>query len=259
MAAFHRLGLRAAARSPGRLFRRAAARTTLARWPAPLISDPSQRHFLARYATDRGFLDQEAGLHTAEDAAATANLAVRVDGLRRDRRLHRGHPIWRGRGSVPAAGGCRVEDRAAPRRGRHPPSPRVAARPDGLDRALRGGRPVAERALSGDRRRPGPWCRGSSTAGRTSRANLAGRRFEEAAFRGVDAWACSPTRSATAARTKRSFALEHGTGAHPLTSEASSARTRSATAAASSSDSYFVRGQKKPRRPSFFTRGTTWQ
>jgi len=42
-----------------------------------VISDPAQRHFLARYATDRGFLDQEAGLHTAEDAAATANLAVR--------------------------------------------------------------------------------------------------------------------------------------------------------------------------------------
>ncbi len=42
-----------------------------------VISDPEQRHFLARYATDRGFLDQEAGLHTAEDAAATANLAVR--------------------------------------------------------------------------------------------------------------------------------------------------------------------------------------
>ena len=42
-----------------------------------VLSDPAQRHFLARYATDRGFLDQEAGLHTAEDAAATANLAVR--------------------------------------------------------------------------------------------------------------------------------------------------------------------------------------
>jgi GT2 family glycosyltransferase len=42
-----------------------------------VVSDPDQRHFLARYATDRGFLDQEAGLHTAEDAAATASLAVR--------------------------------------------------------------------------------------------------------------------------------------------------------------------------------------
>ena len=42
-----------------------------------VISDPDQRHFLARYATDRGFLDQDAGLHTAADAAATANLAVR--------------------------------------------------------------------------------------------------------------------------------------------------------------------------------------
>ena len=42
-----------------------------------VITDPDQSHFLARYAGDRGFLDQEAGLHTAGDAAATANLAVR--------------------------------------------------------------------------------------------------------------------------------------------------------------------------------------
>jgi GT2 family glycosyltransferase len=42
-----------------------------------VVSDPGQHHFLARYATDRRFLDQEAGLHTAADAAATANLAVR--------------------------------------------------------------------------------------------------------------------------------------------------------------------------------------
>jgi len=46
-----------------------------------VLSDPAQRHFLARYATDRGFLDQEAGVHTAEDAAATANLAVRRSAL----------------------------------------------------------------------------------------------------------------------------------------------------------------------------------
>lgn len=44
-----------------------------------VASDPDQKHFLARYASDRGFLDQDAGLHTAGDAAATANLAVRRD------------------------------------------------------------------------------------------------------------------------------------------------------------------------------------
>jgi GT2 family glycosyltransferase len=43
-----------------------------------VVSDPAQTHFLARYAADRGFLDQDDGLHTAEDAAATANLAVRL-------------------------------------------------------------------------------------------------------------------------------------------------------------------------------------
>ncbi len=42
-----------------------------------MLTDQDQRHFLARYASDRGFLDQEAGLHTADDAAATANLMVR--------------------------------------------------------------------------------------------------------------------------------------------------------------------------------------
>jgi len=42
-----------------------------------VTTDPSQDAFLARYADDRGFLDQEDGLHTAGDAAATANLLVR--------------------------------------------------------------------------------------------------------------------------------------------------------------------------------------
>ncbi len=42
-----------------------------------VATDPEQSHFLARYAGDRGFLDQDTGLHTAGDAAATANLAVR--------------------------------------------------------------------------------------------------------------------------------------------------------------------------------------
>jgi GT2 family glycosyltransferase len=42
-----------------------------------VLADPAQRAFLARYASDRAFLDQEEGLHTAGDAAATANLMVR--------------------------------------------------------------------------------------------------------------------------------------------------------------------------------------
>jgi mycofactocin glycosyltransferase len=42
-----------------------------------VTTDPSQGAFLARYASDRRFLDQENGLHTAGQAAATANLMVR--------------------------------------------------------------------------------------------------------------------------------------------------------------------------------------
>ena len=42
-----------------------------------VLTDPAQGSFLARYAEDRSFLDQDVGLHTAGDAAATANLLVR--------------------------------------------------------------------------------------------------------------------------------------------------------------------------------------
>ena len=42
-----------------------------------VATDPGQGAFLARYAKDRGFLDQDDGLHTSADAAATANLLVR--------------------------------------------------------------------------------------------------------------------------------------------------------------------------------------
>jgi glycosyltransferase involved in cell wall biosynthesis len=38
---------------------------------------PDQDAFLARYARDRNFLDQDVGMHTAGAAAATANLMVR--------------------------------------------------------------------------------------------------------------------------------------------------------------------------------------
>jgi cellulose synthase/poly-beta-1,6-N-acetylglucosamine synthase-like glycosyltransferase len=42
-----------------------------------VATDPAQTAFLARYARDRHFLDQDRGLHTGGDAAATANLMVR--------------------------------------------------------------------------------------------------------------------------------------------------------------------------------------
>ena len=42
-----------------------------------VTTDPEQDAFLARYAKDRNFLDQDTGMHTAGEAAATANLMVR--------------------------------------------------------------------------------------------------------------------------------------------------------------------------------------
>lgn len=42
-----------------------------------VLGAPTQTAFLARYAKSRNFLDQDSGMHTHDDAAATANLAVR--------------------------------------------------------------------------------------------------------------------------------------------------------------------------------------
>lgn len=42
-----------------------------------VVGAPGQTAFLARYARSRNFLDQDEGMHTHDDAAATANLAVR--------------------------------------------------------------------------------------------------------------------------------------------------------------------------------------
>ena len=129
-----------------------------------VTTDPAQDAFLARYADDRNFLDQDDGLHTAGDAAATANLLVRRAAFDAHRRLRGGDPLRRRRRPLPPPPGDGLVDRAAPGAGRAPPPSRVACRPHGLDRPLRGGRPLAQRALSGDRAalaagpRPGAVC-----------------------------------------------------------------------------------------------------
>ena len=117
-----------------------------------------------------------------QDAAATANLAVRRTAFDEIGGFTEG---IRSGGDVDL---CRrlvgggLEDRAAPRRRRHAPPPRVAARPHGLDRPLRGGRAVAERALSGHG--AGVAARaGAVHCGKDIAGDLVGRRFEEAAFR----------------------------------------------------------------------------
>ena len=151
-----------------------------------VIADFNQSHFLARYATDRGFLDQEAGVHTAEDAAATANLMVRrsafdeIDGF--EEGIRSGGDVDLCRRLV--AAGWRIERR---------PEAIVThlhreSLPDLLGAIARYG--SGARWLND--RYPGsapqwPLVPGLVGAARDAAINVARFRFEEAAFRGVDA------------------------------------------------------------------------
>ena len=149
-------------------------------------SDPGQSHFLARYATDRGFLDQEGGLHTAEDAAATANLAVRVAAFDEiggfTEGIRSGGDVDLCRRLVGA--GWRIERRAdAVVTHLHRES-----LPDLMGSIAR----YAAGARWLNDRYPGsapawPLVPGLVHCGKDIAGNLAGRRFEQAAFRGVDA------------------------------------------------------------------------
>ena len=151
-----------------------------------VISDPNQTHFLARYASDRGFLDQEGGVHTAENAAATANLAVRraafdeIGGFSEG--IRSGGDVDLCRRLV--AGGWQIERR-----------PRALVKhlhreslPDLLSAIAR----YAAGARWLDERYPGsapqwPLVPGLIGAAKDAAKSLARLRFEEAAFRGVDA------------------------------------------------------------------------
>lgn len=150
-----------------------------------VLSDPDQRHFLARYATDRGFLDQEAGVHTAEDAAATANLAVRRSAFDEIGGFEEG---IRSGGDVDlcrrlVAAGWRIE--------RRPEAVVTHLHRESLPDLMS----TIARYASGSRwlneRYPGsapewPLVPGLLGAGRDIAANIARGRLEEAAFRGVD-------------------------------------------------------------------------
>ncbi len=151
-----------------------------------VVSDPSQRHFLARYATNRGFLDQEAGVHTAEDAAATANLAVRRSAFEEIGGFEEG---IRSAGDVDFcrrlnAAGWRIERRpAAVVTHLHRES--LFDLMDAIARYASGARWLNERY-------PGSapqWglIPGMVNCARDIAGELAQRRFEQAAFRGVDA------------------------------------------------------------------------
>ena len=254
MACLHRLGLCAAARLLDAYLELPPGEDVGA-LAGTVVSDPGQQHFLARYATDRGFLDQEAGLHTAADAAATANLAVRrtafdeiggfTEGIRSGgdvdlcRRLtEAGWKIERRpdavvthlhRESLPDLMGSIARYAAGARwlNERYPgtaPAWPLGARADPLRQGHRG-RPGA--AAASRRRRSGAWTRS----------------------------ACSPTRSATAARTTLSPGGRPPRARPPGVRRGSRrprrrprCRTRTSSAA-----------RRSPRSPSFFTRGTTWQ
>lgn len=151
-----------------------------------VASNPGQRHFLARYASDRGFLDQEVGLHTAGEAAATANLAIRraafdeiggfTEGIRSGgdvdlcrRLLDAGRLIERRPGAVVT----------------HLHRESLPDLMGSIARYAAGARWLNDRY-------PGmapawPLVPGLVSCGKDIAGDLVGRRFEEAAFRGVDA------------------------------------------------------------------------
>ena len=151
-----------------------------------VISDPGQRHFLARYATDRGFLDQEAGLHTAQDAAATANLMVRRTAFDEIGGFTEG---IRSGGDVDL---CRRLIEAGWEIDRRPDAVVTHLHRESLPDLMRAIARYASGANWLNERYPGtapswPLVPGLVHCGKDIAGDLAQRRFEEAAFRGVDA------------------------------------------------------------------------
>lgn len=151
-----------------------------------VATDPSQGHFLARYASDRGFLDQDAGLHTAGDAAATANLMVRRRALEELGGFAEG---IRSGGDVDlcrrlVAAGWGIERRpAAVVRHLHRES--IADLLGSIARYSAGARWLNERYPGTAER--WPLVPGLIHCGRDIASDLARLRFERAAFRSIDA------------------------------------------------------------------------
>jgi GT2 family glycosyltransferase len=151
-----------------------------------VVSDPGQSHFLARYASDRGFLDQEAGLHTAEDAAATANLAVRRTAFDEIGGFTEG---IRSGGDVDL---CRRLVDAGWKIDRRPDAVVTHLHRESLPDLMGSIARYAAGARWLNERYPGsapawPLVPGLIHCGKDIAGDLVRRRFEEAAFRGVDA------------------------------------------------------------------------
>jgi cellulose synthase/poly-beta-1,6-N-acetylglucosamine synthase-like glycosyltransferase len=151
-----------------------------------VLTDPDQDSFLARYAEDRRFLDQDQGLHTAGDAAATANLLVRraafeaVGGFQEGIRSGGDVDLCR---RLQAAGWTIERRPTAMVRHLHRES-----LPDLLGSIAR----YAAGARWLNERYPGtaprwPLVHGLALCARDITLDLARLRFERAAFRGVDA------------------------------------------------------------------------
>ena len=186
MALVHRCGLCAGPLVARRVFAERRRRTTWAHSPARLSPIPSQRHFLARYATDRGFLDQEGGLHTAEDAAATANLAVRRTAFDEIGGFAEG---IRSGGDVDF---CRRLSEAGWKIERRPDAVVTHLHRESLPDLMGSIARYAAGARWLNERYPGtapawPLVPGLIHCGKDIAGDLARRRFEEAAFRSVDA------------------------------------------------------------------------
>ena len=151
-----------------------------------VVSDPEQGHLLARYASDRGFLDQDDGLHTAADAAATANLAVRREAFDAVGGFTQG---IRSGGDVDfcrrlLAAGWGIE--------RRPGAAVAHLHRESLTDLLASIARYAAGARWLNERYPGsapawPLAPGLVHCARDIAASLARRRFEAAAFRGIDA------------------------------------------------------------------------
>ncbi len=151
-----------------------------------VASDPDQSHFLARYASDRGFLDQDAGLHTADDAAATANLAVRCKAFDEIEGFTEG---IRSGGDVDL---CRRLVEAGWKIERRPEAIVSHLHRESLSDLMGSIARYAAGARWLNERYPGtapawPLVPGLVHCGKDIAGDLARRRFEEAAFRGVDA------------------------------------------------------------------------
>lgn len=151
-----------------------------------VVTDPAQSALLARYADDRGFLDQETGLHTAGESAATANLMVRREAFRAVGGFAEG---IRSAGDVDL---CRRLVDAGWRIERRPGAAVRHLHRESLTDLLGSIARYAAGARWLNERYPGtapqwPLVHGLFLCGRDIALDLARLRLERAAFRGIDA------------------------------------------------------------------------